>query len=226
MQKEGLMQVAVDAVVFTAMHDELKILLIQRNEPPFKGKWALPGGFVEKNEELENAAQRELYEETNVRNIFMQKIGAYGAVGRDPRGRVLSVAYLALISAGQKLKTSRETKGVEWHSLNSLPGLGFDHKNIVRDALNQLRFEIQTTNIAFQILPKKFTLSEMQHLYQLVLGKKLDKRNFRKKIKELGILKETHETKMEGAHRPAMLYSFRESKYVALKEKISVLLPK
>jgi len=220
------MQVAVDAVVFTVMHDELKILLIKRKYPPFENKYALPGGFVERDEELNVAARRELEEETNVKNIFLKQLGTYGGVARDPRGRVISVAFLALIRPDQELKATTDARSAEWHSVYALPKVAFDHTLIIQDALKQLRYEIQTTNIAFQILQQKFTLSDLQRLHELILDRELDKRNFRKKIKELGILKETQETSMEGAHRPAKLFSFMSSSYVGIGEKVSVYLEK
>lgn len=217
--------VAVDAVVFTVLQDELKILLIRRKEPPFEGMWALPGGFVNEQEELEHAAQRELEEETNVRQIFLKQLGVYGGVGRDPRGRIITVAYLAFISADQQhLLPSTDASEAAWFSADSLPKLAFDHRDIIHDSLKQLRYEIQTTNIAVQILPERFTLSQLQRLYELVLDKQLDKRNFRKRIKELDILTATHETRMEGAHRPAKLYKFAASTYHSIGEKAHVML--
>lgn len=209
-------------MVFSVIHEDLKVLLIRRNKPPFKGKLALPGGFVEENEELEGAVKRELTEETNISRIYLHQLGAYGEVKRDPRGRVLSVAYLALISPGQELASTADALGAEWHSADDLRELAFDHKRIIEDALNELRFEIQATNVAVQILPSKFTLSELQHLYELVLKKDLDKRNFRRRIKELGILKKLNEAKMEGAHRPAQLYTFKDKDYQPLKDRIQV----
>ncbi len=220
--KEGLLQVAVDAVVFTVMENELKVLLIKRKKHPFEGRFALPGGFVKEDENLEAAAQRELTEETNVKNIFLHQLGAYGDVERDPRGRIISIAYMALVRSDQPLKSSHDAAEAKWFSVYSLPQLAFDHRKIIDDALRELRLEIQTTNIAFQILPEKFTLTQMQQLYELVLNKEFDKRNFRKKLKEIGILKITHETKMEGAHRPAMLYSFKEKEYRPVKDKVHV----
>lgn len=212
--KKDRFYVAADAVVFTTLNKELKILLIKRRDPPFKGQFALPGGFVEINENLENAAKRELEEETGVKNIFLKKLHAFGDVGRDPRGRVISIPFLALID-GEKIKlhATSDAELAKWHSVYDLPQLGFDHDKIIKDALKHLRFEIENTNIAFQIMPEKFTLSELQQAYEIILDKKLDKRNFRKKLRELAILKELHETKMEGAHRPAKLYSFKEKKY-------------
>jgi 8-oxo-dGTP diphosphatase len=222
MEHAGFMRVAVDAVVFSIFKDKLSILLIRRKYPPFKDVLALPGGFVKNEESLEKAAKRELEEETNVKNIFLKQLGAYGEPKRDPRGRIVSVAFLALISADQSLKASTDAVAAQWYSIDDLPKLGFDHESIVKDALKQLRYEIQTTNLAFQILPKKFTLTKMQNLYAHILGMVIDKRNFRKRIKELDMLKETKETFMEGAHRPALLYEFKDKEYSPLKERLQV----
>jgi len=215
-------RVAVDAVVFTVLSERLCILLIKRGNPPFQGRWALPGGFVEKGESLEAAVGRELAEETNLRRVFLHQLGTYGSVKRDPRGRVISVAYLALVSPDQDLASAADALGAEWHDVNSIDGLAFDHAQIRQDALRELRLEIQTTNIAVRILPEKFTLSGLQRLYEIVLEKALDKRNFRKRIRELGVLKELPEISMEGAHRPARLYSFMEKSYRPLKDRLQV----
>ena len=222
--KEGLMQVAVDAVVFSVINNQLKVLLIKRKKQPFVGKFALPGGFVEENEDFIDAAKRELEEETNVKNIFLRQLGAYGKPTRDPRGRVIAIAFLALIRADQNLKATDDAAEAKWFTVNKLPELAFDHSKIILDATKELRYEIQTTNIALQILPKRFTLTQLQKLYELVMNVELDKRNFRKKIKQLDILKETSQTVMEGAHRPAVLYMFKDQEYKAFKEKMHVSL--
>ena len=215
--KKDRFYVTADAVVFTILNKELKILLIKRKKEPFKGKFALPGGFVELNENLEQAAKRELEEETGVKNIFLKNLHAFGNVKRDPRGRVITIPFLALID-GEKIKlhATSDAELAKWYSVYSLPELGFDHNKIIKDALKHLRFEIQNTNIAFQIMPDKFTLSELQNAYEIILDKKLDKRNFRKKLAELDLLKPLSETKMAGAHRPAKLYSFKEKQYKML----------
>lgn len=223
MPDTGLMQVAVDAVVFTVRRDQLHLLLIKRKDAPFAHSYAIPGGFVRPDEELEDAARRELEEETNVKDIFLQQLGAYGGVRRDPRGRVLSIAFLALIKANQELRAATDAAEAKWFPIDDLPKLAFDHATIIADALKQLRYELQTTNIAFQILSEKFTLSQLQQLYESVLGKKFDKRNFRKRIKDLDILQETKEQVMGGAHRPAQLYRFASKRYAPIREKVHVL---
>ncbi len=215
--------IAADIVVFTVSKGVLQVLLIRRKNPPFKGQFALPGGFVEIDESLEEAALRELEEETGVRGIFIKKIAAYGDVSRDPRGRIVSIAFMALIDSEKfRLESKVDAMEAQWVSVSSIRNLAFDHMKILNDALSELRFEIQTTNIAAQILPEKFTLTELQELYERVMGEKLDKRNFRKRIKALDILASTRETKMEGAHRPALLYRFRSRSYRALKDRIHV----
>src|SRR3989338_123510 len=223
-EKEGLMQVAVDAVVFTCDGSIVKVLLIRRKQEPFVGKYALPGGFVEAAESAEEAVLRELQEETGVENIFLKQLKAYTAPRRDPRGRVVSVAFMALISPEYNLTAASDALSAEWVSINRLPQLAFDHKQILEDALVDFRLYIQTTNIAAQILPKRFTLSELQRLYEVILEKSLDKRNFRKRISQLEILKEVAETKMDGAHRPAQLYQFTTREYTTLREKVHIFL--
>lgn len=222
--KEGLMQVAVDAVVFTCHENAVKVLLIRRKNEPFYGKYALPGGFVEPDETTEQAVLRELQEETGVKNIFLKQMKTYSNPKRDPRGRVISISYVALISPDQDLFAASDALSAEWISIAHVPALAFDHKEILNDALTNLRMEIQTTNIAAQILSKKFTLSELQRLYEIILDKSLDKRNFRKRIVQLDILKDCAETKMEGAHRPAQLYQFATREYAPLGEKMHVFL--
>ena len=206
--------VTVDAIVFTILNNELKIIIIKRKIPPFKGSFALPGGFVNLDEDLYSAAERELKEETGVSNIILKKLKPFGKVGRDPRGRVITIPYLAIISGKNvKLHSTTDAELAKWHPVYKLPKLAFDHKEIISYALSKLRSEIEKSNIAFQIIPKKFTLTELQKVYEIILDKKLDKRNFRKKVKELLILKELDELKMEGAHRPARLYSFKLREY-------------
>ncbi|MBU1201495.1 MAG: NUDIX hydrolase [Nanoarchaeota archaeon] len=225
MVKNQHISLAVDIVVFTVMNGFLKVLLIRRGVEPFKGKYALPGGFVRDDESLEEAALRELSEETNVKNIFIKKLSAYGDVNRDPRGRIVSVVFIALIDSERfKLKASTDAMHAEWVNINAMKSLAFDHNTILNDSLDELKLDVQTTNIAAQMLPDKFTLSELQKLYETILGSELDKRNFRKRIKTFNILKPFNESKMEGAHRPAQLFSFREKKFSSLKDRVSILL--
>jgi len=216
--------VAVDPVVFTIRHEALHVLLIKRRWPPYKGTYALPGGFVKEQEDLDVSVKRELSEETGVKDIFMKRANLYDAVKRDPRGRVIAVSFLALIRGDQRLKARTDAVEAKWYPVDDVPKLAFEHDQIIKDALTMLKFEIQTTNIALQILPKRFTLSAMQMLYEMVLGKELDKRNFRKRLKELDIVKGTGEKFREGAHRPAELFEFKDQTYQAIGKKVNVFL--
>ena len=202
--------VTVDIVVFTVDRNELKVLVIQRKDPPFQRMWAIPGGFIHTGETLEAAANRRLKEETNVDNIYLEQLKSFGSPDRDPRARVITVAYYALVSMDKlNLLAKANAEEVRWFSVKSLPELAFDHSDIVTEALGKLKRRLVSSPIAFQLLPPKFTLTELQRVYELILEKPLDKRNFRKKILSLGFLNELGETKMEGFHRPANLYAFR-----------------
>lgn len=215
----------VDAVVFTVMNDDLKILLVKRKYDPYKQMYALPGGFVHNDEELDAAAGRELFEETNVKGIFLKKLTAYGDVKRDPRGRIVSVVYLALIdSVTVKLEAKTDAEIASWFSVYSLPKLAFDHETIIKDALRDLRYEIQVSNIAYQLLPKMFTLTELQKAYEVILDKRLDKRNFRKRLFALNLVEPSDEYRNDGAHRPAQLFTFRENRYSFIKDKVNVFI--
>lgn len=201
--------VAVDLVVFTAVKDQLQVLLVQRKDWPFKGRWALPGGFVREHEGLMAAAQRELEEETGVSDVYLEQLRAFGDPDRDPRTRVITVAFYALIlSERLKMQASGDAGEVRWWSIYELPELAFDHDTILDLALTRLRNQIMTTRVAFRLLPEKFTLTEIQKLYEIILGKALDKRNFRKKILSTGVVLETSETVLKGRHRPARLFRF------------------
>jgi 8-oxo-dGTP diphosphatase len=224
-EPEFTFYVAVDAVVFTVIKGRLHVLLIKNKFPPYQDHFALPGGRAQNTEELEHAVSRKLQEETGVGNIFLKPFHAYSAVHRDPRNRVLSVAFLAFIDSERfTLEANSNALTAHWVAVDEVRELAYDHKQILADALRELRYDIQTTNIAAQLLPEKFTLTELEELYEHVLDRELDKRNFRKKIEELGILEKTRETKMEGAHRPAALYKFKTREFQPLAEKMHVLL--
>ena len=213
MYKKNLVFVTVDMVLFTIQNKELHVLLIRRALNPFRGLWALPGGFLRPEEELETAAKRELYEETGVKNAFLAQLYTKGDIGRDPRGRVITVIYYSLMdSAKVELRASTDAAEVSWFSVKNLPKLAFDHERIIRDSVERIRNKIEYTNIAFQLLPQKFTLSELQSVYETILDRTLDKRNFRKKVNEINALKKLTETKMQGIHRPARLYAFLMNK--------------
>ncbi|KYK26404.1 NUDIX hydrolase [Euryarchaeota archaeon SM23-78] len=202
--------VTVDIIIFTVKGHDLKALLVKRKAWPFKDFWAIPGGFTGMEEALEDAAKRELKEETGVKDVYLEQLYTFGEPKRDPRTRVITVAYYALIaSENLKLQATTDVTDVKWFSVDQLPKLAFDHNQILDYALKRLRNKIEYTNIAFQLLPERFTLSELQKIYEIILGKELDKRNFRKKVKETGVLTPLKETKMKGAHRPAQLFSFK-----------------
>ncbi len=207
--------ITVDMVIFTIRAGDLKVLLIQRGGHPYQGMWAIPGGFVKMDESLEDGAKRELQEETAVQDVYMEQLYTFGDPGRDPRTRVISVAYFALVEANQvkTIQAGSDAQQAEWFSMYALPPLAFDHAKILDYALTRLRYKLEYTNVAFALLPATFTLTELQHIYEIILHKALDKRNFRKKIlamemDERPMLEETSETKMEGSHRPARLYRF------------------
>jgi 8-oxo-dGTP diphosphatase len=202
--------VTVDLVIFTIADDDLKVLLIRRGVDPFKGRWALPGGFVDIHESLEHAAARELKEEVGVTNVYLEQLFTFGEPKRDPRGRVISVAYFALIDAErQRIVAASDAALAEWHSVFDAPKLAFDHKQILEYAVWRLRNKIEWTTVGYELLPKKFTLSELQRVYEIILQKPVDKRNFRKKILAQGRIRELNETRGDVAHRPARLYSFQ-----------------
>lgn len=203
--------VTVDIVLFTVQQGRLKVLLIRRKGEPYMHMWAIPGGFINSGESLEAAAARQLHEETNVENIYLEQLRAFGKPGRDPRARVITVAYFALVSSKKlHLKADANAEDVRWFCVTELPELAFDHAVIVQEALVAVKERLENSAIAFQLLPDKFTLTELQRVFELVQARTLDKRNFRKKMLASGILRDTGETKMEGYHRPAQLYAFRE----------------
>ncbi len=209
----------VDCVIFgyDSHRRELKALLIQRKNPPYQDYWALPGGFVEKEEALEEAALRELEEETSVKNVFIEQLYTFGNPRRDPRGRVVSVAYFALVNLEEHpIHADSDAQQAAWFRIDQLPPLAFDHADIVQMAITRLRNKVRYQPIGFELLPEQFTLGQLQALYETVLGLPLNKRNFRTRILKLHILEEVG--KQQGvAHRPATLYRFNKEKYHALE---------
>lgn len=210
--------ITVDVVVFTVRQGKLKVLLIKRKYSPFKDKWALPGGFIRGGEELLHASARELEEETGVRGVYLEQLYTFGAPRRDPRGRVITVAYFALVSPDKmQLRASYDAKEAKLFEVNKLPHLAFDHRKILTYAIIRLRNKIQYTNVAWSLLPQKFTLSEIQKFYETIWGKRLDKRNFRKKILSLGLLNVLPSVRKGLRQRPAKLYAFKTRKFVELR---------
>lgn len=210
----------VDCVVFGFRKGSLEVLLIRRGIEPFKGQWALPGGFVREDEDLDHAARRELEEETRLHGVFLEQLYTYGNPGRDPRGHVVSVAYYALVQPEQHPATGgTDAAEASWHLADKLPPLAFDHAEILRTALDRLRGKIRYQPIGFELLPKRFTLGQLQALYEAILGRTIDKRNFRKKLLAFDFLVSTEKFTTGAAHRPARLHRFDRRKYQALARK-------
>lgn len=210
----------VDCVVFGfEITSALKVLLIRRKLPPYQGEWSLPGGFVQVSESVDEAAIRELREETGVDDIFLEQLYTFGALQRDPRERVVSVAYYALVSLQKHpLQAATDASDAQWFELSKLPSLGFDHREILACAIARLRNKIRYEPIGFELLPKRFTLSQLQRLYEQILERELDKRNFRKKLLKMDLLVDTEEKETGVAHRAAKLYEFDTKKYSSLKQ--------
>ena len=211
--------VTVDCVVFglDLEAEDLKVLLIQRKKDPFAGKWAFPGGFVEPDETLEVSAKRELQEETGIARLYLEQLYTFGDPGRDPRGHTVTVAYYALVKLSDHAPVAADdARAVDWFSVAGPPKLAFDHEKILKVAVERLRAKVRYQPIGFELLPRKFTLSQLQRLYETVLDRELDKRNFRKKILSMGILVELDEIQQDVAHRAARLYRFDRERYGAL----------
>jgi len=218
------LQVTVDIVIFTIQSEELKVLLVQRGIPPFQGHYAIPGGFVLPEESLDAAARRELQEETGVADVYLEQLYSFGDPARDPRGRIVTVAYFALVSADRSpLVAGSDAADARWWLVNDLPPLAFDHRKILDYAVERLRNKLEYTTVGFQLLPPRFTLSELQHVYEAILNKRLDKRNFRRKLALLKILRPTREHR-HGGRRPARLYEFVAASFEKLKDK-GILFP-
>ncbi|MEQ1893361.1 MAG: NUDIX domain-containing protein [Planctomycetota bacterium] len=210
----------VDCVVFGLDGGRLSVLLVRRGLEPFRGRWALPGGFVHVGESLEQAARRELAEETGLERLYLEQLYTFGEPGRDPREHVVSVAYYALVNLhehGPVAASDAESAG--WFALDDLPRLAFDHARIVASARERLQAKVRYRPLGFELLPELFTLAELQRLYEAILGRPLDKRNFRKKVRELGILAESGEVQQDVAHRAAVLYRFDRRAYERLMER-------
>ena len=215
-------KVAVDAVVFGYLPGSgLQLLLIRRNVQPYKDQWALPGGLVGNEESLEEAVERELKEETGISINYLEQLYSFGKPGRDPRNRVISITYYGLVRPdGLKLEANTDAAEARWYHLDQLPSLAFDHSAILEKALERLRAKITYEPIGFELLEEKFPFSDLERLYQTVIGRSIDRRNFKKKIMKYGFLEETNERQvLNGAGRPGFLYRFNEKKYFELKKK-------
>jgi 8-oxo-dGTP diphosphatase len=202
--------VTTDVVLFTIRDSRLQLLLIHRGVEPFKGHWALPGGFLEPDEDLEQCALRELEEETGVTGVYLEQLRTYGQPDRDPRERVISVAYYALAASGRlSLRAASDAADASWFPVGDLPPLAFDHDDIIRTAHERLVAKLDYSTIAFQFMSDRFTLSELQEVYEILLDAELDKRNFRKWALALEQIEETGEQRRRGSHRPARLYRLK-----------------
>jgi 8-oxo-dGTP diphosphatase len=220
MEKFGHSYVTVDSVVFGFDEGDLKIILVQRAIKPYINRWALPGGFIHMDEDLETAAIRELKEETGIKDVYLEQLYTFGGLGRDPRGRVVTVSYYALVKrVGYLIQATTDAKAAKWFVVKNLPELAFDHKRIIDTALSRLKGKVRYEPVGFELLPEKFTLSQLQHLYEVILGREIDKRNFRKKILSMGLLIELNEREQNVAHRAAGFYMFDRKKYRQLKQK-------
>lgn len=207
---------AVDCVVF-GLDEDLQVLLIQRDLPPFQGRWALPGGFVRMDETVDEAARRELSEETGLARVYLEQLYTFSDVDRDPRERVVTVAHYALVKlSDHRVKAATDAREAAWFSVADAPRLAFDHERVLDVALERLRGKVVYQPIGFELLPQKFTLSQLQRMYEVILEKALDKRNFRKKILAMGLLEELDEVEQDVAHRAARLYRFDRKRYQEL----------
>jgi 8-oxo-dGTP diphosphatase len=213
-------KVAVDAIVFGySKSDDVSVLLIKRKYEPFKNSWAIPGGFVLENESLEEAVKRELQEETGISVNYLEQLYTFGEPNRDPRQRVISIAYFALVKSAlfQELKASTDAEEAQWFPIGKLPTLAFDHKKILQIAIERIRAKIRYQPIGFELLDKKFSFADLEKLYSTLLDKALDRRNFTKKILSLGLLEETGELAANsGAGRPSKIFKFNKKRYQQL----------
>ena len=200
-------EITVDTVILTLKNDSLQVLLVKRENEPFKGKWAIPGGYVSLSHNLGDAAMRVLKEKTNVDNIYLEQLYTFGDPLRHPVARVITCAYFALIRAEDVNVAA--TDDVQWHRVDDLPALAFDHKEIIQYSLKRTRERLELCPVAYQLLNEKFTLTEMQRAYELIMGKSLDKRNFRKKVTQTEGLMELNEFSKTSSKRPARLYTFK-----------------
>lgn len=202
-------KLAVDAAIFTVQDGVFKTLLIQMKKKPFEGRWAFPGGLLEDDEACEGAARRILAEATGMKEAYLEQLGTFDDPGRDPFGRVVSVAYFALMpSEGVELRTVEKYADVRWWPVAELPPLAYDHRDVAAVAVARIRAKLGYTNVVWSLLPKTFTLADLQSVYESILGRRLDKRNFRKKVLASKLLESTGKLEKGGAHRPAGLFRF------------------
>jgi 8-oxo-dGTP diphosphatase len=207
--------VTVDLVIFTVHEEKLKALLVKRAEEPFAGLWSIPGGFLLQGESFEEAALRVMEEKTGVKEVYLEQLYTFGRPDRDPRARIITVTYFALILWKHlPAPESKKVAGADWFPVDELPKLAFDHDEILEFAAQRLRAKAGYSSIVYGLLPESFRLSDLQRIYEIIMGKKFDKRNFRKRMLGTGLLQETGKKDMVGAHRPAMLYQFKKRELV------------
>jgi 8-oxo-dGTP diphosphatase len=210
--------VTVDLVIFTVSAEKLKALLVKRAREPYAGSWSIPGGFLKLGESLDDAAVRVMHEKTGVKEVYLEQLYSFGRPERDPRTRVITVTYIALIPWQDLVQPeSGKVTDLGWFDVNELPGLAFDHREILVYAVNRLRAKATYSNIVYGLLPVQFRLSDLQKIYEIITDHPLDKRNFRKRMLATGLLKETGKKELTGAHRPAMLYCFKKREYVLME---------
>ena len=210
-------RVTVDVVIFALRHEDLQVLLVRRRQWPQAGMWAIPGGSVGQNEALEDAALRKLEEETGLVDVYLEQLYTFGNPSRDPRDRVITVAYFAVVPATSIVpRAADDAERVRWWSIYDLPALAFDHADILQYALTRLRYKLEYTAVGFELLPETFTLTELQTAYEIVLGETLDKRNFRRKIVSAEVIEPTGEYRT-GEGRPAQVFRYREDAVAEVK---------
>lgn len=212
--------ITIDCVIFGVRDGQLQLLVLRRERAPYAGKWCLPGGIIRNDETAEACAVRILHEKTGITGMFLEQLYTFTELKRDPRGRAVSIAYYALVRPGQfAVIAGRDTSEIAWKNIEQLPALGFDHRKIVDTALLRVRAKVRYQPIGFELLPSAFTLTQLQQLYETVLGYEIDKRNFRKKILGMGLLDATGKKETNVKRRAAELYRFNEQKYKALTRK-------
>ncbi|WP_461533517.1 NUDIX hydrolase [Sinomicrobium sp.] len=211
--QEDKVLVAVDCIIFGFDGDELKLLLVKRELQPEKGKWSLMGGFLKKEETLDEAANRVLYTLTGLDDVYMEQLYGFSKIDRDPVERTISVAYYALINIDEHNSKQSDKYSAQWFSISDIPQLIFDHGEMLEKALRRLRRRTSTDPVGFELLPKKFTMRQLQTLYEVILDEELDKRNFQKKIKQLDVLVKLNEKDMSSSRKGSFLYEFDKEKY-------------
>ncbi|WP_436835340.1 NUDIX hydrolase [Bacteroides gallinaceum] len=205
--------VGIDCIIFGFEKEQLSLLLLQRNFEPAKGQWSLMGGFVQENESADDAAKRVLYELTGLKDVYMEHIGAFGKINRDPGERVISLAYYALINTNKYDRELVQQHNAYWVNIDEIPDLIFDHNQMVEKARTAMKEKASTAPIGFNLLPELFTLTQLQSLYEAIYGEPMDKRNFRKRIADMGYIEKTDKIDKTGSKRGAYLYKFNDKAY-------------